>query len=473
MKRFTCDAGTFEMDQVINGQTNLLYNDTLGQIASNPDLRLDTIMCFDATGIEGLVSQLQSLTKSDKRMVKTNPYYWTEVCHDTTIITTILKVNTPGTAGATIQATVDPSSHSRNGQFSVTAGHRGYIKELNGQGVNITAISRSVNKAHVLTLEPLNGESIDLSKLPYYTLLIDPMRLYLKGDTSCIVTEGFVGSLPTLRKGYLQKFEKGYSIHDDELTGYAYDREFKLYKALVDNKPVTTWGFPEINRKLLVDWMDSRVVNMLFGRRDDVRQQGFDGLIPTAEGQGAFTRLYDPADGVSLKTILFNMIKSLRKVNGPTEYMMLYDFGFQMDWSEAMAALVKAMAVPGDGYQLFGAGGEGARDFKYFQFKDFEAYNYRFRGYLVNAMDSQRYGGFLEDFCILMPAVEYKDIAGNTVPPVTLVNIGAAEDSPQGKIWKDDTRERGCRVVNIYAQDTFGMEIHCASKLGVWRKAAC
>lgn len=472
-KRFTCSAGTFSIADAINNQTPLGYYDALAQIASHPDLRDGIVMCYDRSGLEGIFSQLQAVTKSDKRMVKTNPYYWTEKCHDSVIYSTVLKAGAVGAAGASVTVTLDKSSHTRGGQFSMPmANRRGYFKELNGQAVNITAVSRTTNGAHTVTLEPVNGQVLDLTRLAYYTLLVDPLRMYKKGDTQCIQTEGFTSEQPVLRKGYLQKFEKGYAIHDDEVTGYAFDREFKLARGTdpLTGQIMEYYNIPHITNAAIADYMDSKNINTLHGVRDDVKQEGFDGLFTTAETQGMFSRYYDPNDGVSLKTNLFNMMKSLRKVNGPKDWMFIYDFGFNMDWSESIAALVKATGASVHTYRLFGDGGEGARNFTWYEFKDFSAYGYNFRGYMLDALDTARYGNFNENFAYVMPATVYYDSNGNEVPPVTYVNIGAEEDSPEKKIWVDDTRDRGCRYVNLFIQDTYGMEIHCASKTGIWRR---
>ena len=70
---------------------------------------------------------------------------------------------------------------------------------------------------------------------------------------------------------------------------------------------------------------DNKIINSLWGERDDVTQTGFNGMIPTTEAEGMFNRFYDPSDGASLRAMLWNMIKSLRKVYGCTDYMLLHD----------------------------------------------------------------------------------------------------------------------------------------------------
>lgn len=475
-KRFTCSTGTFDIDEVINGQTSLQYYDPLAQIAARPDLREGTVMCYNETGVEGLFAQLQALYKSDTRRVRTNPYYWTEKCEADTIVTTVLRNATPGLAGQNITVDIDMSSHARGGKASFPmAGRRAYIKELKNQAVNIISVNRAVNGKHTMVIQPVNNQIINLSRLPYYTFLVVPLRMYKKGTLDCIETEGFTMEQPLMRKGWVQKYEKAYEIHDDELTHYAYDREFKMGEGINPRtgKIMEYWSLDHITDKLIVDYLDTRTIEGLFGVRDDVKGEGFDGVITVAEAQGMFSNYYDPADGVSLKQKLFNMMKSMRKVNGCHDYILAHDFAFGLDWSEQIAALVKA-TIGTHQYALFGAGGEGVRNFNWYEFKDFNAYNYHFRTYEVKAFDEQRYGAILENFAFIMPACTFKDTLGNDVPPVTTVVLGGgAEENPVKHIWVDDTRERGCRTVKAFIQDTFGQEIHCGTKMGVWRKQVC
>src|SRR4051812_27825641 len=162
MKRFKTSMGEFGVDEVMMGQTQLTYYDPLSQVLLEKDLRLDTILQFNTTGIEGLMSQLQGLLGSDNRMVKSNPYYWTEFNEEATIITTIDTAGgSPGAPGAAISTTIDTTSHSRNGKFSVPrAGFRAMIKELGMQNVNITAVTKSPIGAHTITLTPINNEAL-------------------------------------------------------------------------------------------------------------------------------------------------------------------------------------------------------------------------------------------------------------------------------------------------------------------------
>ena len=88
----------------------------------------------------------------------------------------------------------------------------------------------------------------------------------------------------------------------------------------------------------------------------------------------------------------------------------------------------------------------------------------------MDVFDSYRYGRPLEYFAALLPARSYTDTDGNRVPILNYVNIMGAEAAKERKVWVDDARERGERVVNVFAKDSFGIEIHKPTQLGmIWR----
>jgi hypothetical protein len=475
-KTFECSGATFSIDGCISGQDPLPFYDSLAQIALRPSLREGTVLCYWKQNLEGLLAQIQSQLGADNRVVKTNPYYWTEYCSEETI-TTFVKKSTDAVPapGAEVTVTIADRSHSQNGKFSKPrAGYRAYIKQLNLQAVNITAVTKSVSGAHTMTLAPINGEVLDLTKYDTYELIVDTLRIYKKGDTECITKSGLISNPPILRQGYVQKYEDGICEHEDAIDGYAFDVEFAVVKGIspITGKAINMWCAPQITEQLQSKVIDGRNINTLINQRDDVRQEGFDGLITVARQQGAFSAGYDPSSGVSLKQILLTMIKLLRKTNGCKDYMLLHDFQFGMDWADAMAELIKATGQ-GHIYSLFGSGGTGVRDFQYYDFGDFAAFNYHFRKFQIDLFDAIRYGAMLPDFALLLPACKFKDTNGNVVPPVTYTTIENCEPAKVKNMWVDDTRTRGCRTVDFYVKDAYGMEIHCASKLGIFEKKVC
>jgi len=409
-----------------------------------------------------------------KYMVKTNPHYWTEFSEPTTLITSLQKAVSAGAAGAAVTVNLDKSSYSKNGKFSVPKkGYRGYIKELQ-QTVNITNVTKTLANNHTVELTPINGESLDMTKYSTYTLLSDTLKMYKKGDRNCITGHGIVKNPPILRKGYVQKFEDMIGLAEDELDGYAYSKEFKLFKGIdpVTGQAIDMWSIVPVTKELLTNLKDNKIINSLWGERDDVTQTGFNGMIPTTEAEGMFNRFYDPSDGASLRAMLWNMIKSLRKVYGCTDYMLLHDAEFGMDWSAAIAALIKETEI-GKNYQLFGLGGEGGRNISWYDFKTFEAYEFKFTPKKIGVFDTRRYGSYTESYALMVPACRFKDTNGNDVSPINYVNIEGSEAAWQDKIWPDDTRKRGCRDLNVFVKTSYGMEQYGATKWGAVKKARC
>ena len=164
------------------------------------------------------------------------------------------------------------------------------------------------------------------------------------------------------------------------------------------------------------------------------------------------------------------MIKSIRKVNGSNEYLLAHDFNFGLDWSNAMAELIRN-ANQNYKYSLFGDGGVGARDFTYFQFKDWEYSNYKFRAYQVDMFDSYRFGNILEYFALLLPLKKFYDTEGNAVPLVTYCNIKGAEPAKEWSTWIYDFRIQGGRTLNGYCKDAFGIEFHAPTRCGMITKS--
>lgn len=467
---FQIQNQTYTIDQAIEGQSPLTMYDSLAQIALRPDLRLGTIMTYQKQNFAGMLSQLMALMGMENRTVKTNPYYWTEYCQEETITVKIKKV--AGAAANQKVATLDTNSMSTNGNFSrPRAGYRAWIKELKHQTVNLTATNKTVSGAHTVTLEGINGETIDLSKMDSYTLIIDTLRIYKKGDDNPITTHGLLSNPPALRKGFVQKFEDGIAIKEDEIDGYAYDVEFHVVKGInpTTGKPVDMWTIPEVMSRLQEKYTDHININTLLNQRDDVKQEGFDGLIPDARTQGSFSGGYDPTSSISFRQILFSMIRRIRKTNGVTDYIMAHDFGFGMDWTEGFEQLVNA-TKQNHIYSLFGSGGEGVRNFNWFEFKDFSAFNHHFRAIQIDLFDAIRYGAMLPNFTILIPAASFSDTEGKKVPPICYTNIVGQEPAKQRNMWSDDTRVRGERKVNFFIKHSWGMENYAASKMGILEK---
>lgn len=476
--QFFSEAGSFSIDQVIKGQSQYALYDPLKQVAFQPELRrggngkIASVLPYADAGLEGLFAQLQAKLGSDKKMVKARKFYWAEYDQFQTFSFAVAKsvASVPsGGIGVTVQ--VSRASLSQNGSFAKPiAGFRAMIKELNQQIVDITNVQQLPTGGYQVTLTPINNQVLDLTGRGQYTILMASMRNYSLASTGMIQGQGIVKNPPALYESYVQKYEQMLKVDESEIDNYVYDKDWMIAKGLdYKGKEVEYFYIPQLSTEIEGMIVQNRTFRTLFNQRDNINDQDFDGVIPTIRKYGLFNYAYDQYLGGSFKSLLFSIIKSLRKINGSNDYMLIHDFNFGIDWGEAMAEIVRNSKQDYK-YALFGDGGEGIRDFEYFMFGNFKWSNYNFLTYQMDVFDSYRYGRPLEYFAMLMPAKSYMDTDGNRVPILNYVNIEGAEMAKDRAVWIDDARQRGERELHVFAKDSFGIEIHKPTQLGMlWR----
>lgn len=470
-------ADSYLIDNPIAGQQPLAFYDALKQIAYTPEIRgrmgskASIILPYEDTGFWGLLSQMQAaLTGTDYRTVMARKFYWAEYEMYETLSFAIAKVAGSGTSRTT---TISRFSQSNNGLFvKPLPGFQAIIKENNRQIVNITNVTQNAAGNFSITITSINGETIDISTRSQYTLIMLPMREYVLGTTTPIQTDGYLYNPPILWESFVQKWEWGIDIDESEIDNYVYDRTFQIVKGVdSDGNPVDFFYIPALNKKFMDAIAANRTLRTLFNQRDYVNDREFDGVVPTIGKYGMFNMAYDELLSGSFKSLLFAMIKSIRKVNGSNDYLLAHDFNFGLDWSNAMAELIRN-ANQNYRYKLFGEGGEGARNFQYYQFKDWGYNNYNFRALQVDMFDSYRFGNVLEYFSLLLPLKAFMDTEGNRVPIVTYCNIVGAEPAKEWKTWIYDFRQQGGRSLNGYAKDAFGIEFHAPTRCGMIYRAS-
>lgn len=478
--QYFSEGGSYAINQAIKGQTATQMYDPLAQMVYKPEIRgsiqgeAAIILPYQDSGFWGLWSQIQSLLGAEKKTVKANTFYWAEYDLFETQAFSVLQVAGPVPAGGVaVSASINRFSMSQNGLFSKPIqGFQAFFKH-NRQKVNIGIVNETAAGNITVQLLPINGEVLDLTKKASYTLVQSPMMSYNINATADIPTHGEVGNPPILYKSWVQKYEDGLAVDESEIDNFVYDKTFFIKKGLDPfGNSIDYWYAPQLSQKAEAKLIANRNIKTLFDQRDYTNNEGFNGVIPTMEKYGMFNFAYDNFMSGSFKSLLFTMIKNLRKVNGSNDYLLARDFNFGIDWSEAIAALVRNMNQ-NYRYKLFGEGGEGSRNFTYFDFKDFTYNDYNFRDFKVDMFDSYRYGHILSNFAMLFPLKGFTDTMGAKVPIVNFVNIEGAEPGKDMRIWIDDARERLGRNLRVGIKDTFGIEIHAPTRLGmIWRGAS-
>lgn len=477
--QFFSEGAMYSIDQAIAGQTPLSFYDPLKQIAYQPEIRkgmdgkIASVLPYWDSGLWGLFSQLSAHLGSDKKMVKASKFFWAEYDQFQTVSFAVGQASggVPS-SGIGVSVNVSRQSLSANGIFAKPlAGYRAMIKENNRQIVDITNVVQLPNGNYQITFTPINNEVLDLTKRSQYTIVLASMRNYVlsnqPGATDQIQTRGIVLNPPALYSSYVQKYEDGFAVDESEIDNYVYDKDFFIAKGINSRgENVDYFYIPQLNVEAEDLIIANRNFRLLFNQRDNINQQDFDGVVPTIEKYGMFNYAYDIFLSGSFKSLLFSIIKSLRRINGSNEYMLLHDFNFGLDWSEAMAQIVRNYNQNYK-FSLFGEGGMGEQDFEYFKFRDFKWSNYMFRAYQIDMFDSYRYGRPLDYYAMLMPAKAYTDTDGMRVPIINYVNIEGAEPAKEQKVWMYDFRQQGGRTLNVYFKDAFGIEIHKPTQLGM------
>ena len=206
---FSCDAGTFSIDAAIAGQTPLVMYDALKQAALLPAIRearsgggAMVIMPYDEKTPEALFSQMQAAFGSENRTVKANEFFWLEYdAYDTLTFVVDKSANSIPAGGNPVTVSINALSKSQNGNYTKPlANYYAWIKENNRQQVIISAVSGT----NTVTLQPINGEVLDLTQYSRYTIIIDPLRRYTRNDDNDIPVEGMVLNPPTMYKSYVQ-----------------------------------------------------------------------------------------------------------------------------------------------------------------------------------------------------------------------------------------------------------------------------
>lgn len=477
--QITYGANTYNIDDVIKGQSVLNMYDPLKQIAYQPSIRrngagdVSAVLPYSQTSLWGLMSQLQAHWGSNKKTVKSRRFYHAEYEALGTFSFAINKSAGGVPAGGTaVTVKINRFSLSQSGLFGKPLrGFTGYIKELGQQNIDIQNVTELASGDFNITIAPINGEVLDLTLRNNYTVVMNPLRSYDITATNKIQTQGVVGEYPGIFESWVQKYENGLEVDESEIDNYIYMNGFSIVKGLdMNGNTINYWYSPSLSNKAEEFITANRLMKTLFNQRDYGKGQEFDGLVPTIKKRGNFNFAYDNFVGASFKSILFAMIKSIRKINGAPEYMLLHDFNFGIDWSNAIAALVQANNQSYN-FSLFGSGGVGMQEnFDWYQFKDFGWGNYKFRPYQMDLFDDRRLGRPLEDTAFLVPARTFVDTDGNIVPPISYVSLEGAEPAKEQEVWVDDGRKRGERTMTVYIKDNFGLEFSGASQMGMISK---
>ena len=299
--KFFSEGGSYAIDQTIKGQTALQMYDPLSQMVFRPEIRgtisgeAAIVLPYQDSGLWGLWSQIQALFGTEKKMVKASEFYWAEYdLFETASFSVLQAAGGVPAGGVAVTVNINRFSMSQNGLFSKPiAGFQAYLK-YNQQKVNILAVNESASGTIAVTLQPINGQVLDLTKKSQYTIVQAPMKPYSLNSTGPIQTHGEVGNPPILYKSWVQKYEDGLAVDESEIDNFVYNKTFFIKKGLDPfGNSIDYWYAPQLSQKAEGKLIMNRNMKALFDVRDKVNNEGFNGMIPTINTYGMFNFSYD------------------------------------------------------------------------------------------------------------------------------------------------------------------------------------
>lgn len=482
----SCAISSFSTASCLSGKIPL-YNEFRDWYLK-PDIRKEAVIRGDMPALQALLIDLRRMMSNDGmgyRTVKSRKYLSQEICSNNLQYNFTAAATTTITAATTFTLTIS-SPYSYNGTYSVPTAQAAtsalaaikHRATANVGGVMqtfiVTSVSTTPASALTVTLSTINGQTVTIANGTSIKFQYDPTIMYEKNCDLCIPTEGFQSAAPNTIQGNIQKFEKGLCICDDDIDNYAFDTipdKMQVWDAM-SGKMVDTWCLPAMKQKQLNDMMVySELYNFLFGRYDAATDTGVNGILPTAQDRGNFNMPINTRDKASFLATLKSIAKAYTR-QGIKSAVVFGDQEFMMNVDDMLAGIV--------GYNNFNlpvwaGSAQGMVDWYNFKgIKNIFGLGFDIQFIPLTGWEQLGYDSLMYNWGFVMPMSRYYDSAGNSVAPMEIVKLDRCDGTEFGQInkngiglWYDDTRERGCRKVNFYGRNSFGLDIHCAQNLGI------
>lgn len=481
-----CAIQNFTTASCVSGKFPL-YNE-FRDYYLKPDIRKEAVIRGDMPSLTALLIDMRRIMMNDGngyRKVRTRKYLQQEICsnnlqYNFTTLDTAQKTITSDTV-LTVAANYSSDGTYSLPNASTTAGFEGRHRATANIGgtvytIWIDAVTKSSANAHTITVDSINGQSIVIPANTRVKWQYDPAIMYEKSSTSCIATEGFAQTAPNIIQGNIQKFEKGLCIYDDEIDNYAFDTvpdKMQVWDSLT-NSYVDTWCLPPVKMaQIKNELMYSELYNFLFGEYDANKDLGINGILPTASARGNFNMPINTMDKSSFLATLKIIAKQYTR-QGIKAAMVFVDQEMAMNIDDMLANTVgyNNFNLPVFGGNAFG----GQLDWYNFKgIRNIFGLGFDIQFVPLTGWEQLGYDSLYSNWGFVMPVTKFYDSAGNAVSPMEIVKLDYCDGTQFGSkngadgmsIWYDDTRERGCRKINFYGKNSFGLDIHCAQNLGI------
>jgi hypothetical protein len=444
----------------------------------NPDIRKEMVIRGDMPSILALQLDLsrQIMGGNGFRTVRTRKFLSQEISSNKNPWQfTTEAANSAGAAGAAVTVKIK-SPYTADGLYVVPVKGHQAVATVKGTKVNvyITDVTENAPDDIEVELTPMNKMALDLTG-GEYTWMYNTKVTYSKTCTEAIQKEAFLSNAPMVIEGYVQKYELGQFICEDDLDQYAYDMapmEAAYFDPMI-GKEVSTFCLAEATMNQVREKMIyGDIMDFFFSERDNTADKGFDGVFTVAKKRGKFNMPINLTSKDSVIASLKIIAKTYKNEN-INSIVLWCD-------REMMINLNKVLAeIPG--YNNFHApvwsvtGDKKIDWYKFNGINNFLGMNFDIQIKELDGWEMLGYTNVFYNFALIQPMTYFLDSMGRRVPPIEIVKLDscsgikfATENGPNGaSLWYDDTRQRGGRTLDMYAKNSFGIEVHGAQYLGI------
>lgn len=413
-------------------------------------------------------------------MVDTKVYYDHYVC-DINFNVYVANFAQATAAGQPFTFTLQRSNHGGNGTESYPAVGYTIIDKDNQIFYEITAVDKSVNFAHRVTVRPYNG-SVQGTLRPNTAYLISPARIV--GGCGCMVLTNSLSSIGYARKRNPIRVRRDWELCVDLLTGYENKLQFMIIYDK-DGNPVDAWDIKQkremregIQAALnLLAFIGEPISNQSIisgtGASVDSIHTGFYGLVPTLKYGGGNQYNYASDKGFDMEADgepIF-LYQDSRKQTKNFTVMAGLKFMFNID--DRVNNLVKRTDLGSNVWEAFREVGQTDADLlRKIGKLGVSSYEYRGFGFDFKVMDSwsdYRYVGadVFNGMAIFAPQ-DGMGISenGNPIQPIEFTTYGQGQWTGRYEEHFIDYRNApgGCNNIGGWAAESMSMAVHCPDK---------
>lgn len=444
---------------------------------TNPDIRQDMITRNGMPSILGLALDMGRAVMGGTgyRTVRTRRFLSQEITSNKNPYRfTTEAANAAGAAGAAVTVKIK-APYTADGEFTVPVVGHTATTSVKGKPtlVYITNVVDNGADDIDVTFTPINNEVLDLTG-GEYTWQYNTRVQYTKSCTSTIQKEAFLVNAPKVVEGYVQKYELGGFACEDDLDQYAYDfapEDASFYDPLIGAEVNTFCLAPAIMNQVRDKMIFGDYQDFLFCERDNVSDRGFDGLFTAARKRGKFNMPIN----LSSTTSTIASLTTLAKIYLNEGIKGITIWGDREFIIRMNTILAKIPGYNNFHAKVWGFSQDGMLDwYKFNGISNFLGMNFSIQLQELDGWEQLNYTDIMENFGFVMPMQSFTDSAGRRVPPVEIVKLDnctgiqfATENSATGaSLWYDDTRQRGGRTLDVYAKNSFGLDVHGAEYMG-------